>query len=109
MQQGKVFRNKIFVGILKKTSQKEYIFKYDESYLSNEKSKAIAFSFPLQKEEFKEDHLFAFFFNMLSEGSQKKLQVKKLKLDENDDFSRLLITAQTDTIGSVTLMEIRDE
>ena len=52
------------------------------------------------------NHLFPFFFNMLSEGANRKIQSQLLHIDENDDFGILLATAQTDTIGAVTVKEV---
>ena len=53
--------------------------------------------------------MFAFFFNMLAEGSMKDLQCKQLKIDKDDNFSRLLKTTNMNTIGSITLEEIINE
>ena len=59
--------------------------------------------------EYKSDHLFRFFFNMLSEGENRDLQIQYLKLNENDDFGLLLATAQYDTIGAVTLRPVEEK
>ena len=109
MQRGKVFRNKIYAGLLTKLSEKEYIFQYDKEYLDKDNVKAISLNFPLQEKEFKSNHMFAFFFNLLCEGSMKDLQCKQLKIDKNDDFSRLLKTTKINTIGSITVEEIINE
>ena len=50
--------------------------------------------------------LFPFFFNMLSEGDNRKLQSRMLHIDEDDDFGILLATAQYDTIGAVTVKPV---
>jgi len=47
--------------------------------------------------------LFPFFYNMLSEGVNRKLQSMLLKIDENDHFGLLAKTSEYDTIGAVTL------
>jgi serine/threonine-protein kinase HipA len=39
----------------------------------------------------------------LSEGVNKNIQCRLLKIDENDHFGRLLLTAQDDNIGSITV------
>ena len=109
MQKGNVYRNKIYAGLLTKISHKEYIFEYDKEYLIKDDVKAISLNFPLQEKEFKSNHMFAFFFNMLAEGSMKDLQCKQLKIDKNDDFSRLLKTTTMNTIGSITVEEIIHE
>jgi serine/threonine-protein kinase HipA len=61
---------------------------------------------PLRNEAYESDYLFPFFFNMLSEGANRKLQSQLLHIDEYDDFGILLATAQTDTIGAVTIKPI---
>lgn len=109
MQKGKVYRNKIYAGLLSKVSDKEYIFQYDKEYLGKDSSKAISVNFPLQEKEYRSNHMFAFFFNMLAEGSMKDLQCKQLRIDNEDNFSRLLKTTNMNTIGSITLEEIINE
>ena len=109
MQKGKVYRNKIYAGLLTKISNKEYIFQYDKEYLVKDGVKAISLNFPLQEKEFRSNHMFAFFFNMLAEGSMKDLQCKQLKIDKDDNFSRLLKTTKMNTIGSITVEEIINE
>jgi len=82
-----------------------YSFVYDESFLKNHP--AISLTLPKQKEPFISPHLHPFFANLLAEGNLKKLQCKKLKIDEDDAFMRLLKTAFDDTIGTVTIREKR--
>jgi HipA-like protein len=43
------------------------------------------------------------FFGLLAEGANKELQYRHLKIDEENDFTHLLQTAATDTIGAVTI------
>ena len=60
-------------------------------------------TFPLQKKEFTSKYLFPFFYNLLTEGKLKDIQCKELRIDVNDDFSRLLLTTKENTIGSITI------
>jgi HipA-like protein len=46
---------------------------------------------------------------MLSEGANKKLQCRQLKIDENDYFGLLLATATHDTIGAVTVKPVENK
>ena len=103
MQKGKVFRNNTFVGLLTKFSENEYSFVYIKEYLNKENAKPISLTLPLQEEEFKSNHLFPFFYNLLAEGKLKEIQCRELRIDKNDDFSRLLLTTQENTIGSITI------
>ena len=103
MQRAKVFRNNIFAGLLTKLNEKEYVFVYDKEYLKLPNKKPISLTLPLQEEEFKSNHLFPFFYNLLAEGKLKDIQCKELRIDKDDDFSRLILTTKENTIGSITI------
>jgi len=105
MTKARVLRNNIEVGFLQKEDDGSYTFFYTQEYLDSQDSKRIAFNFPLQAEPFYSEHLFSFFFNMLSEGNLKKVQCRNMRIDEDDSFTRLLKTAKDDTIGAVTIEE----
>ncbi|TLT05262.1 hypothetical protein FE248_00800 [Aliarcobacter cibarius] len=65
--------------------------------------KPISLTLPLQKEEFKSPYLFPFFYNLLAERKLKDIQCKELRIDKDDDFSRLILTTKENTIGSITI------
>ena len=44
---------------------------------------------------------------MLSEGVNRKLQSRQLKIDENDYFGLLVATAQFDTIGAISVKMVQ--
>jgi serine/threonine-protein kinase HipA len=44
---------------------------------------------------------------MLSEGFNRKLQSKMLKIDEKDYFGLLMATARFDTIGAITIKPLQ--
>lgn len=106
MRQAQVFSNGVLAGVLTETDSGKYIFCYDESFLIDEKQTAISLSLPKSQREFSSDTLFPFFFNMLSEGTNKAIQCQTLKIDENDTFGLLLATAHSDTIGAITVKKI---
>lgn len=106
MRQAQVFSNSVLAGLLTETDGGKYIFCYDNSFLIDEKQSAISLSFPKIREEFTSEILFPFFYNMLSEGTNKAIQCRSLKIDENDAFGLLLATAHTDTIGAITVKKI---
>jgi len=82
---------------------REYVFRYNDEYFNNSNKKAISVTLPKTKLEYKSKELFPFFFNMLSEGVNRKLQCRQLKIDENDYFELLLATGGTETIGAVSV------
>ncbi|HCK25045.1 MAG TPA: phosphatidylinositol kinase [Bacteroides graminisolvens] len=106
MRRAQVFSNGVLAGMLTETDSGKYIFCYDDSFLIDEKQTAISLSFPKSQREFTSETLFPFFFNMLSEGTNKAIQCQTLKIDENDAFGLLLATAHTDTIGAIIVKKI---
>lgn len=103
MKEAVVYRNQIPAGQLRQTDAGTYLFRYADTYFLDSSMPAISLTLPKQKQEFQSKNLFPFFFNMLSEGVNKKLQCRQLQIDENDHFSLLLATAGEDTIGAVTI------
>ncbi len=102
MRQCKVFVHDMEAGLLQETDEQTYLFTYKEGY----SGEPVCLAMPVRKESYGSDHLFPFFFNMLSEGENRQLQSMLLHIDENDDFGILLATAQEDTIGAVTVKPI---
>jgi len=84
-----------------------YIFSYDDRFLKDTNTFAISLTLPKQKEPFVSKYLHPFFSNLLAEGNLKKMQCKVLKIDEEDEFKRLVKTANIDTIGAITVREKR--
>jgi serine/threonine-protein kinase HipA len=106
MQKGIVYKNELPVGEIGRDDRGLYGFFYYEEYLQSENPSAISVNLPLKKEPFVSKILFPFFFNLLSEGNLKTMQCRELKIDEDDNFTRLLKTTQENTIGAITLKEI---
>ena len=106
MRQAEVYTNGVLAGMLTETDNGQYVFRYDDSFLLDEHQTAISLSLPKSQREFVSDILFPFFFNMLSEGTNKAIQCQTLKIDEDDAFGLLLATAHSDTIGAITVKKI---
>lgn len=106
MRKLEIYRNGIFAGLLIEENRNHYIFIYDEKYFIDDNKPAISLTLPKKQIEYNSECLFPLFFNMLSEGANRKLQSKHLKIDEEDDFGLLAATAQCDTIGAITVKPI---
>lgn len=109
MRKAEVYRNGIKAGILTEESRKHYIFRYNDSYFADIAKPAISVTLPKSQQEYRSEFLFPFFFNMLSEGANRRLQSTLLKIDEEDNFGLLIATAQFDTIGAVTIKPLGNE
>jgi len=94
-------------GVLEK-GKGYYRFTYDETYINTPGSRPVSITMPFKKEAYESKELFPVFINMLSEGANKRLQCRMLKIDENDYFRLLLATAHDDTIGPITIKEINE-
>lgn len=101
-----IYRNGILAGLLIEENRKHYIFRYDEKYFIDDNNPAISLTLPKTQKEYSSEFLFPCFFNMLSEGVNRRLQSVQLKIDEEDNFGLLAATAQYDTIGAVTVKTI---
>lgn len=108
MRKANVNRNGELVGVLTQFSNNEYEFRYDENWFANRELPPLSLTMPKSKQVYKSEYLFPFFFNMLSEGVNRQLQTRHLKIDEEDYFGLLLATAKTDTIGAITISEIKE-
>jgi serine/threonine-protein kinase HipA len=102
-----IYRNGILAGLLIEENRKKYIFRYNETYFIDDNNPAISLTLPKTQREYNSECLFPFFFNMLSEGVNRKLQSLQLKIDEEDNFGLLSATAQYDTIGAITVNPIQ--
>ena len=103
MRQGKVYRNGIYAGMITEDADRSYQFEYDSDYYADAKLPPISLTLPKSQKTYQSEILFPFFFNLLSEGVNRKVQSKTLRIDENDHFGLLLATANTDTIGAITI------
>ena len=103
MRKIEVYRNGILAGFLTEEDRKNYVFRYEDNYFTDSTKPAISLTLPKTQQEYKSEFLFPFFYNMLSEGVNRKLQSTQLKIDEEDNFGLLTATAQYDTIGAITI------
>jgi HipA-like protein len=105
MRQGIVYYNEIIAGVITEEDLGNYTFVYDNVYYINIHLPAISVTIPKTKQLHQSLILFSFFYNMLSEGSNRKTQCRLLKIDEEDDFGLLLKTGAHETVGAITVEE----
>jgi serine/threonine-protein kinase HipA len=109
MRKAQVFWNDQLAGFLTEINSSQYEFEYTDAWLVDSNKPAISLTFPKKSKKFESNHLFPFFFNMLSEGVNRKLQCRLLRIDENDHFGLLLATSSKDGIGAVNVSQIKSE
>ncbi len=106
MRRAEIFRNGKLAGYLIEENPKSFVFRYEDHYYNDKNNPAISLTMPKGQKEYRSKFLFPFFFNMLSEGVNRRLQTKQFQIDENDHFGLLLKTAQQDTIGSISVKKM---
>ena len=109
MRKAEVYRNGILAGTLIEKNRNNYIFRYADTYFKDKNLPAISLTMPKRKQQYHYEHLFPFFYNMMSEGMNRKLQSVHFKIDKNDHFGLLLATARFDTIGAITIKPIIEQ
>lgn len=101
MRSGVVYYRDQIAGIVSKFESGKYEFRYLKSYRERDDLPSISATLPKTKSRHSSDHLFPFFYGLLSEGIQKDIQCRSLRIDERDHFGRLLATCGKSCIGAV--------
>jgi len=109
VRRAQVLWNDELAGVLTQVDSSLYEFEYTDAWLADSHKPAISLTLPKKHKKYQADHLFPFFFNMLSEGVNRKLQSRLLRIDEQDHFGLLLATSSKDGIGAVSVVAIKNE
>ena len=97
-----------YAGILEEIDRNHYFFRYDNVYYNDPDAPPVSLTMPKSQQEYSSAFLFPVFFNMTSEGDNRMIQAKNLRIDEADDFGILSATAHTDTIGAITVKPVEE-
>ena len=108
MLKAEIYNNGVLAGYLEKRGPEEYLFTYENSYWLDASLPSISLTLPKTQQIWRSSKLFPFFAGLLAEGVNKDIQCRLLKIDERDDFTRLLKTASEDTIGAITVKEMQE-
>ena len=100
-----IYHNGTLAGHLLKNS-KHYVFLYDKKYRES-KHPSIALNMPKKKRLFSSPYMFAYFQGLLPEGENKTFYCKQANISPTDKFSMLAELAQHETIGAITVKEIK--
>ncbi|MBC8344347.1 MAG: HipA N-terminal domain-containing protein [Bacteroidetes bacterium] len=85
-----------------------YYFKYDVDFIENDNTRPISVNMPKDQKTYHSKELFHYFKSILSEGENRKQICKALRIDPSDDWSLLALSCQYDTIGAITVKNIKD-
>jgi len=107
MRQAAVYINRVLAGILTENDNRSFSFRYTDSYFHDQSKSAISLTLPKNQQEYISQGLHPFFFNMLSEGANRKYQERLFHAAENDHFKILVESASYDNIGAITFKWIK--
>ena len=108
MRQLEILWNGVTAGTLtEQVPGKGYRFDYAPSYLNGE-CPQISVTMPKTDRSYESDSLFPFFANMLPEGALRRVICRQHYLDENDLFGILCAISGVDTIGAVSVKEVKN-
>jgi len=103
MRKATVFYKGEEAGWLTGNDDGSFTFRYSDLWMADSQKPPISLTLPKIQKEYRSDHLFPFFFNMLPEGSNKETICRLMRIDGKDLFGLLLAAAGDDAIGAVTL------
>ena len=102
MREAVVYMNHVLAGVLTERVDRSFSFWYEDNYFVDNSKPAISLTLPKSKQEYVAESMFPFFYNMLSEGSNRKYQAHLFHADEDDYFKILVESASHDNIGPIS-------
>lgn len=93
-------------GVLIQHDNGSFTFQYDRSWVDDTGKPPVSLTLPKTVKPFHSDFLFPFFYNMLPEGTNKQVICRLNRIDLDDHFGLLMMTAKNDAIGAVRVIEI---
>ena len=108
MRKAKILYKDEEAAILTQHDDGTFTFRYHDAWMANKNKPSISLTLPKTEQEIHSNFLFSFFYNMLSEGSNKQAACKLNKIDKDDYFGLLLATANYDSIGAVRVVKIEN-
>ncbi|MEI7583754.1 HipA N-terminal domain-containing protein [Runella sp.] len=108
MRQAQIIFRDDAAGVLTQHDDGSFTFRYYDAWMTDSTKSGISLTFPKTHREFHADYLFPFFYNMLPEGSNKQVVCKHHRIDADDYFGLLMVTAATDSIGAVRIIKMEN-
>jgi HipA-like protein len=106
MRQATILYKDEEAGVLTQHDDGSFTFRYHDAWFANSSKQSLSLTLNKTQQEFHSKYLFPFFFNMLPEGSNKQVVCKHMRIDANDYFGLLMVTAKNDSIGAVRVVKI---
>jgi len=107
MRKGLVKYNNEPAGVLTELDNGEYLFVYNEQYISKHPDQFITISMPVTPQPYKSNRLFPFFDGLIPEGWLLKIAAESWKINRDDRMGLLLAVCQS-TIGAVSVHPVNE-
>ena len=108
MRSANIYYKEAFAGKLTETNEGEYVFEYDDQYITDHPGEFITFTMPVANKPYIEKRLFPFFEGLIPEGWLLDIASKRWKINPNDRMELLLACCQN-CIGAVSVIPIPEE
>ena len=95
-------------GLLTQHDDGTFTFQYHPNWVEDSRKPPVSLGLPKRREPYDSDFLFPFFYNMLPEGSNRQAVCRLNRMDSDDDFGLLMVTAKKDAIGAVRVIKINN-
>lgn len=105
MRQAIIKYNHIQAGLLTEEDNGEYLFVYDEAYVSNYPDQFISFQMPVTTMPYRSKRLFPFFDGLIPEGWLLHIAAESWRINQNDRMGLLLACCQN-TVGAVSIYPV---
>lgn len=105
MRQAEIFYKGEKAGMLTQHDDGSFSYRYEDQWMADQSKPSISLTLPRRRQEYHAEHLFPFFYHMLPEGTNKQVVCRLMRIDTNDYFSLLMVTARHDAIGAITVLK----
>lgn len=109
MRAAGVYYKGVFAGRITEEDDGGFVFVYDDAYLADTTRPPVSLTVPKQPLPYRSPTLFAFLWQLLPEGTNRRLLCELHRIDPADEFSILLLVAGVDTVGAVTVRNDSDD
>lgn len=108
MRSAAIYYKNYLAGILTETDDGEYLFEYEEKYITEHPDQFLTFTMPVGAKSFAHNRLFPFFEGLIPEGWLLDVASQNWKINQNDRMGLLLACCQN-CIGAVSVQPITHE
>ena len=108
MRNANIYYKEVLAGKLTETNEGEYVFEYNDQYVTNHPREFITFTMPVAKKPYLEKRLFPFFEGLIPEGWLLDIASNSWKINPNDRMGLLLACCQN-CIGAVSVIPIPEK